>query len=78
MTTASSKNSFIQDGMLHLVPTLTSEEIGSNAVFNDYVYNLTDCTFNVTQPNGGYIIQGDGTTAGSRVSLYALITMYAS
>ncbi|KAF8914733.1 concanavalin A-like lectin/glucanase domain-containing protein [Mucidula mucida] len=71
MNTASSKNSFVKDGMLHLVPTLTSEEIGRDAVFDNYVYNLTDCTFNITQPNNGFIIQGDGTTAGSRRFDYA-------
>lgn len=77
MTTSSSKNSFIRDGMLHIVPTLTSDEIGQDAVFDNHIYNLTDCTFNVTAPNNGFLIQGDGTTAGSRVrSIFlALVVM---
>lgn len=71
MTTSSSKNSYIKDGMLYLVPTLTEDVIGEGNVFDGYVYNLTDCTFNVTQPNNGYIITGDGTTVGSRNFDYA-------
>lgn len=55
--------------MLHIVPTLTADEIGNDKVYDNYVYNLTDCTFNITAPNNGYLISGDGTTAGSRVSL---------
>ncbi|TRM66532.1 glycoside hydrolase family 16 protein [Schizophyllum amplum] len=48
MTTSSSKNSFVRDGHLYIMPTLTSEEIGESAVMDNYVYNLTDCTFNIT------------------------------
>lgn len=55
MTTSSTNNSFVQDGMLHIVPTLTSDNIGSDAVFNGTIYNITDCTFNLTQPNNGFI-----------------------
>lgn len=32
MTTASSKNSYVKDGILYLAPTLTAEEIGSDNV----------------------------------------------
>ncbi len=77
MTTSSSNNSYIKDGMLYLVPTLTEDVIGEGNVFDGYVYNLTDCTFNVTQPNNGYIITGDGTTVGSRVS-FAFVSISSS
>lgn len=33
MTTASSTNSYIKDGILYLAPTLTEEEIGHDNVF---------------------------------------------
>jgi hypothetical protein len=55
MTTASRNNSFIQDGMLYIVPTLTSDNIGADAVFDGAVYNITGCTFNDTRPDNGYI-----------------------
>ncbi|KAG6878988.1 hypothetical protein C0992_006046 [Termitomyces sp. T32_za158] len=42
-------------GMLHIVPTLTSDNIGPDAVFNGTIYNITDCTFNITQPDKGFI-----------------------
>lgn len=44
MTTSSSNNSYIEDGILYIVPTLTSENIGNSSVFNGYTYNLTGCT----------------------------------
>ncbi|KIY53210.1 glycoside hydrolase family 16 protein [Fistulina hepatica ATCC 64428] len=44
MTTNSSNNSFVRDGMLYIYPTLTSDEIGSDAIFNGYTYNITGCT----------------------------------
>ncbi|KAJ7796114.1 glycoside hydrolase family 16 protein [Mycena olivaceomarginata] len=51
MTTASSNNSFLLDGKLYLVPTLTNE----GAPFADgTTYNSTDCTFNTTAPNAGF------------------------
>ena len=34
MTTASRNNSFVQNGMLYIVPTLTSDNIGTAAVFD--------------------------------------------
>ncbi|KAG5644402.1 hypothetical protein DXG03_008569 [Asterophora parasitica] len=59
MATASSNNSFIQNGQLHIVPTLTSSSIGDAAVFgyDPTVYNITGCTFNITRPNNGHIIR---------------------
>ncbi|KAI5116894.1 hypothetical protein M0805_004162 [Coniferiporia weirii] len=44
MTTASSNNSYVEDGVLYIVPTLTSDVIGENAIFNGYTYNITGCT----------------------------------
>jgi beta-glucanase (GH16 family) len=41
--------------MLYIVPTLTSDAIGSDAILDGTVYNITGCTFNDTQPYGGYI-----------------------
>ncbi|KAL7418821.1 hypothetical protein Q5752_006505 [Cryptotrichosporon argae] len=40
-TTASSNNSFVQDGVLYIVPTLTSDAIGDAAVLDGYTLNLT-------------------------------------
>jgi len=62
MTTSSRNNSFISNGQLYIVPTLTSDNIGNDAVFDGTVYNITDCTFNVTRPDSGYIMK-----AGQRV-----------
>ena len=49
MATSSSKNSYIKDGKLYIMPTLTSDVIGNDAVFNGYTLNLTDCTYNITR-----------------------------
>jgi hypothetical protein len=52
-TTASDNNSYIQDGTMYIVPTLTSEHLGLDAITNGYTLNLTTdgtCTSdNVTQ-----------------------------
>ncbi|KAJ3855773.1 glucan 1,3-beta-glucosidase [Lentinula lateritia] len=49
MTTASSKNSYVKNGILYLAPTLTAEEIGSDNVF-DYggYYAACSATANTT------------------------------
>lgn len=44
MTTNSPNNSFVEDGMLYIVPTLTSDVIGSDNIFNGYTYNISGCT----------------------------------
>lgn len=44
MTTGSSNNSFVRNGELYIVPTLTSDVIGRNAIFDGYTFNLTGCT----------------------------------
>jgi hypothetical protein len=43
MTTASDKNLFVQNGQLYIHPTLTSDEIGSDAIFNGGSYELGVC-----------------------------------
>ncbi|OAX39710.1 glycoside hydrolase family 16 protein [Rhizopogon vinicolor AM-OR11-026] len=50
MTTSSSSNSYTSDGYLYLTPTLTSDIIGMDSILNGYTYNLTDCTYNQTNP----------------------------
>lgn len=44
MTTASTNNSFIKNNNLYLLPTLTSDVIGRDAVLDGYTFNLTGCT----------------------------------
>jgi hypothetical protein len=51
MTTPSSTNSFVRNGNLYITPTLTSDLIGIEALYNGYTYNLTDCTYNQTLPS---------------------------
>ena len=49
MTTNSPNNSFVEDGKLYLVPTLTSDVIGKDAVLDGHTFNITGCTaVNVT------------------------------
>lgn len=64
MATDSSNNSYIKDGKLYIVPTLTSDNLGSAAIFNGSVYNITGCTYNTTQGSSSYtttssLIDGD-------------------
>ncbi|KAL7423010.1 hypothetical protein Q5752_002308 [Cryptotrichosporon argae] len=40
-TTASDNNSFVEDGILYLVPTLTADVLGADAITNGYTLNLT-------------------------------------
>jgi len=61
MTTASQNNSFVKDGFLYIVPTLTSDSIGSSAIFDGTVYNITGCTFNQTRPNNGFTSENGAT-----------------
>ncbi|KAI6115070.1 glycoside hydrolase family 16 protein [Pisolithus croceorrhizus] len=50
MTTASDNNSYVSNGYLYITPTLTSDAIGMSNIFDGYTYNLTDCTYNLTNP----------------------------
>lgn len=52
MTTDSDNNSYVHNGQLYITPTFTSDVIGLDAVVNGSVFNITDCTFNVTQGLG--------------------------
>jgi len=40
-TTASDNNSYVQDGTMYIVPTLTSDHLGMDAITNGYTLNLT-------------------------------------
>ncbi|EMD36047.1 glycoside hydrolase family 16 protein [Gelatoporia subvermispora B] len=45
MTTNSPNNSFVKDGKLYIVPTLTSDVIGlDNVLKGPYTYNISGCT----------------------------------
>ncbi|KXN83003.1 Beta-1,3-glucan-binding protein [Leucoagaricus sp. SymC.cos] len=52
MTTSSENNSYVRNGRLYITPTFTSDFIGNDAVVDGHVFNLTDCTFNITQGLG--------------------------
>ncbi|KAJ3510675.1 hypothetical protein NLJ89_g4537 [Agrocybe chaxingu] len=49
MATASQNNSYIRNGRLYITPTLTSDNIGESAIIDGTVYNITGCTYNITQ-----------------------------
>ncbi|KAK0462851.1 GH16 beta-1,3-glucan recognition protein [Desarmillaria tabescens] len=49
MTTSSLNNSFVQNNRLYILPTLTEDSIGRDAILNGHVYNITDCTYNITR-----------------------------
>lgn len=70
MTTGSSRNSFVKDGFLHIVPTLTENDIGADKVMGNFVYNATGCTFNDTAPDGGWIYHDDGSRDFDSESYY--------
>ena len=40
MTTSADKNLFVQNGQLYITPTLTSDEIGNDAIFDGGSYSL--------------------------------------
>lgn len=52
MTTDFDNNSYVKDGVLYIVPTLTSEVIGVANVFDAFSYNVSGCT-NTVDFNGG-------------------------
>lgn len=49
MTTASENNSYVKNGHLYITPTLTADNIGEAAIIDNYVYNITGCTYNATK-----------------------------
>lgn len=44
MTTNAENNSFVDNGILYIVPTLTADVIGAQNVFDGYTFNITGCT----------------------------------
>ncbi|TFK22849.1 concanavalin A-like lectin/glucanase [Coprinopsis marcescibilis] len=49
MSTDSDENSYIRDGKLYITPTFTSDLIGEDSVMDGHVFNITGCTYNITQ-----------------------------
>ncbi|KAJ4481262.1 GH16 beta-1,3-glucan recognition protein [Lentinula aciculospora] len=49
MTTASENNSFVENGHLYILPTLTSDSIPMADILDGHVYNISGCTYNITQ-----------------------------
>ncbi|KAJ4002310.1 GH16 beta-1,3-glucan recognition protein [Lentinula boryana] len=49
MTTASENNSFVANGHLYILPTLTSDSIPMADILDGHVYNISGCTYNITQ-----------------------------
>lgn len=68
MTTASDNNSYVSNGYLYITPTLTSDNIGVSNIFNGYTYNLTDCTYNLTNPES--VPGGTNSTAFNPTAYY--------
>ena len=66
MSTDSSTNSYVRNGYLYITPTLTSDVIGEAAIEDGHVFNITDCTFNITR--------GISYTESTQVSLTSLNT----
>ena len=62
MTTSSGNNSYVKNGHLYITPTLTSDAIGEAAIIDGYVYNITDCTYNITK---GVTYTSSSSTTGS-------------
>ncbi|KAH7918271.1 glycoside hydrolase family 16 protein [Leucogyrophana mollusca] len=75
MTTDSTNNSYVQNGYLYITPTLTSDMIGSDNLYNGYTYNLTDCTYNITNPSA---LPSTSTTATSNDTTFDAAAYYAS
>jgi hypothetical protein len=65
MTTDSTNNSYVSNGKLYITPTFTSDTIGLNDVENGYVFNLTGCTYNITQGDSYTAITQGGSDASS-------------
>ncbi|PWN27269.1 concanavalin A-like lectin/glucanase, partial [Jaminaea rosea] len=64
-TTSSKNNSFVKDGKLYLVPTLTSDNLGEAAILDGYTLNLTQagiCTS--TNTSDAYCAAASNATLG--------------
>ncbi|KAJ6629849.1 concanavalin A-like lectin/glucanase domain-containing protein [Mycena sp. CBHHK59/15] len=68
MTTASNTNSYIQNGQLHLLPTLTSDVIPQASILDGAVYNITGCTYNITRGAGYTGTAGSQSANASNIS----------
>ncbi|SNX84536.1 related to beta-1,3-glucan binding protein [Melanopsichium pennsylvanicum] len=63
-TTDSTNNTFVEDGHLYIVPTLTADHVGDEAVLNGYTLNLTEsglCTAKV-KTNSSCAVISNSTT----------------
>lgn len=58
MTTDSANNSFVHNGQLYILPTLTANTIGSAAIEDGHIFNITGCTFNATTALRGSLPMG--------------------
>lgn len=65
MTTSSNNNSFVRDGHLYIVPTLTSDNLPLDAINDGHIFNITDCTFNITRGLSYTDSRKDGVIAGN-------------
>lgn len=65
MTTDSENNSFVANGHLYILPTLTSDSIPTSEILNGYVYNISGCTYNITQ---GLAYTDSSASAGTGVN----------
>lgn len=63
MTTDSLNNSFVANGHLYILPTLTSDSVPMSQILDGYVYNITGCTYNITQGQSYTSSTGTGTTS---------------
>ena len=64
--TASPNNSFVDGGILYLVPTLTADVIGADAVNSGYTLNLT--TLGCTSANSSQCVAVSNSTNGSLIN----------
>ncbi|PIL27287.1 hypothetical protein GSI_10434 [Ganoderma sinense ZZ0214-1] len=62
MTTTSDSNLFVQDGQLYIMPTLTSDVIGRDAIFDGGSYSLDGCTTDNQTACSVTSSNGDGST----------------
>lgn len=73
MATSSSSNSYAKDGKLYITPTLTSDEIGRDAILDGYTFNLTDCTNKILDDDGQEIDNPDACGKVSNSSTATII-----
>ncbi|KAJ3902499.1 GH16 beta-1,3-glucan recognition protein [Lentinula edodes] len=69
MTTASENNSFVANGHLYILPTLTSDSIPMADILDGHVYNISGCTYNITQ---GLSYTDSSSTAATNVNETAI------